>query len=289
MTVTDRTISTSHADIAISETSGSGLPVLMLHGNSSCKEVFSKQLNSEVGDRFRLIAMDLPGHGASSRPVNPESTYSWPGYAAAAAELLENIGVFNAAVFGWSLGGQIGIEMLECYPGIVGLMINGAPPVRPEMESMQQGFLASPALMLAGQEVWTEDEFQVFSNTVFGELEEPELRNAGRRTHGAARRFLLESLMAGRASDQRALVERSKVPIAVVNGANDPIVNLDYVGSLNYGNLWDKHCFVMRGVAHVPFLEVPEVFNPLFSRFMDDMTKRAASTGKKAAAKTFAA
>jgi pimeloyl-ACP methyl ester carboxylesterase len=290
MTVINRTISTSYAEIAISETSGSGLPLLMLHGNSSCKEVFSNQLNSEIGEKYRLIAMDLPGHGASSRAVNPQSTYSWPGYAVAATELLEEMGVSNAAVYGWSLGGQIGIEMLRCYPGIVGLMISGAPPIRPDMESIQQGFKASPALMLAGQEIWTDDEFQVFGDTVFGELEVPELRDAGRRTHGAARRFLLESLIAGKASDQRALVKRSKVPIAVVNGERDPLVNLDYIGGLSYSSLWDEHCYILRGLGHVPFLQSPDVFNPLLGRFMVDMERGArAKTNGAHAIKTAAA
>ena len=289
MSVTERTIRTSHADIAVSQTAGKGLPVLLIHGNSSCKEVFSKQLNSDLGDKFRLIAMDLPGHGASSNAVNPEVTYSWPGYAAAAIELLENIGVFRAAVYGWSLGGQIGIEMLARYPGMAGLMISGAPPVRPDMESIQQGFKPVPALFLAGQEVWTEEEFEIFNNTTFGKLQEPDLRNAGRRTHGAARRLLLESLMAGKALDQRAVVESSQVPVAVVNGANDPFVNLDYVGGLHYANLWDEHCFVLRGIGHVPFLESPEVFNPIFARFMAEMAKRAAKIDAKASTKTFAA
>ena len=76
MPVTNKTIRTSHGVIAISETPGSGIPVLMLHGNSSCKEVFAGQLEGELGNRFHLVAMDLPGHGASSDAIDPQRSYS---------------------------------------------------------------------------------------------------------------------------------------------------------------------------------------------------------------------
>ncbi len=291
MTVTNRTVRTSHGDIAISETAGKGLPVLLLHGNSSCKEAFSKQLDSALGEEFHMIAMDLPGHGASSPAIDPANTYSLPGYAEAAVELLGNIGVSSAAVCGWSLGGHVAMELLGRFAGISGLMIMGAPPVGPEMGSIQQGFQPCPAMALSWQETWTDEEFQAFSDAVFGGLDEPELRQAGRHTDGAARRYLAESLMSGRALDERPIVARSDVPIAVVNGADDPIVNLDYIGSLPYGNLWDKHCFILRGIGHMPFREAPEVFNTLLGRFLKEVAsrKRPLARQKASATKTHAA
>ena len=291
MTVTNRMVKTSHGDLAISESAGHRLPILMIHGNSSCKEVFSRQLDSAVGEEFRVIAMDLPGHGASSRAVDPLRTYSIPGYADAATELLENLGISHASICGWSVGGHVGMEMLARFDGMAGLMISGAPPVAPDMESIQQGFQASQALALSWQETWTEDEFQAYADAVFGRVVEPGLREAGRHAHGAARRYLAESLMAGRASDERVLVEHSDVPIAIINGADDPIVNLQYIGNVPYKNLWDKHCFMLRGVGHLPFREAPEVFNALVGRFLREMESRgAALAGRQAAvAKTHAA
>jgi len=49
--------------------------------------------------------------------------------------------------------------------------------------------------------------------------------------------------------------------LAIVNGAEDPLVNLDYVSGLAYGNLWENHCFVLRGAAHAPFLQAADAFN----------------------------
>jgi pimeloyl-ACP methyl ester carboxylesterase len=55
-------------------------------------------------------------------PVDPKQSYNQVGYAAAAVELLHDQGVKEVIVLGWSLGGHIGMEMLELFPGVKGLM-----------------------------------------------------------------------------------------------------------------------------------------------------------------------
>lgn len=284
MPVSEKIVPTSHADIAVSETSGSGLPVLLIHGNSSAKEIFRAQMNSPLGETYRMIAMDLPGHGKSSDARDPARTYSMPGYAGAALETLQALGVEKAAIYGWSLGGHVALEMIPLWPGTVGVMISGTPPVRREMEAIQAGFQPSPAIFLAGKEDFTAEDTAAFEGLTMGSLAEPGFHQALVRTDGRARRMMFESLFAGRASDQRDIAEKSKTPIAVVNGSDDPLVNNAYIGSLAYGNLWDEHCFVLRGLAHVPFLQAPETFNPIFGRFLADMAKRASGTmGKHSA------
>ena len=67
-------IDTSHATIAVSDTGGDGPPILMIHGNSSCRQVFRNQLEGEIGREFRVLAMDLPGHGDSTDAIDPDRT-----------------------------------------------------------------------------------------------------------------------------------------------------------------------------------------------------------------------
>lgn len=276
MSVTSRKIKTSHAGISLSETSGSGLPVLMLHGNSAASEAFRMQLAGEPGEAFRLVAVDLPGHGASADAFDPERTYTMPGYADTMVEVLSELGIDRAAVFGWSLGGHVAMELLPRFPGMVGLMICGAPPVGRTPEEIQAGFLPNPNAALAGKPDFTDDEVEIFARATLGDhAADAALRNAIVRTDGRARAVMLASFFTGQASDQRALVEKTDVPVAVVNGAGDPVVNLRYLESIAWGNLWDKHCYVLRDAAHAPFLEVPETFNEIFVRFANDMEARA--------------
>ena len=270
MAVTTRTIRTSHGGIAVSETGGKDLAVLMLHGNSSCKEVFNGQLRGELGDRFHLIAMDLPGHGASDDAVDPARTYSIPGFADAAAETLETMGIDRAVVVGWSLGGHAALEMLPRFPGVIGLMLMATPPVNPTPESIQAGFLPNPLTGLLGKQDLNEEEVNALASAVYGAALDEQLLAALRRTDGRARALMFQGLFAGRVSNQRDLVQTTGVPLAMLNGADDPFVNVAYIGSLAYKSLWDRHCYVLRGVGHAAFLK-GRSFNAILARFLDEM------------------
>lgn len=89
-----------------------------------------------------------------------------------------------------------------------------------------------------------------------------------KRADGRFRRMMFESLAAGRALDEVAIVREGRVPIAVVNGSDDAFVNLDYIASLPYGSLWEDRAHVLPGLGHAPFLQGPDAFNPVFARFL---------------------
>jgi pimeloyl-ACP methyl ester carboxylesterase len=289
MSVVERTVRTSHADIAVAETSGDKLPLVLIHGNSSCKEVFRHQLKSPVGETYRLIAVDLPGHGRSGDARDPEGTYTMPGYAEAVVELLEAMNLNQAAVFGWSLGGHVALEMVPRFSGLVGLMISGAPPVGNTPEAVMAGFRPSPHAGLLGKPELTAEELQIFLAANYGSHADALLTSAAKRADGRARAIMFGGLFSGQLSDQRAIAESTDVPIAVVNGADDPVVNTDYVGSLHYKALWDDHCYVLRGLGHAAFLQAPDVFNQILGRFMQDMEKRAAGLRQKGGKRASAA
>src|SRR5207247_1195153 len=146
------------------------------------KSVFSDLLDSDLGDHYRLVAFDLPGHGASTDAVDPERTYNLPGYAAATIELLAGLGIDKAAVYGWSLGGYVGLEMAPRFPGLVGLMISGAPPVRPTSESILSAYQPSPIIGLVGKLEFTAEEAEMFAAVVYGSAANEDFRRTAVRT-----------------------------------------------------------------------------------------------------------
>ena len=110
-------IATSHGSLAVEESGEGGIPVLLIHGNSFCRGVFRNQMQGQIAKNHRLISFDLPRHGQSSNAVDPTRTYTRSGLAEATVELLDKLGVTEAIVFGWSLGGHIGIEMIPRFWG----------------------------------------------------------------------------------------------------------------------------------------------------------------------------
>ena len=45
-----------------------GRPMLFIHGFSQCRLAWTKQLTSDLADDFRLVALDIRGHGLSEKP-----------------------------------------------------------------------------------------------------------------------------------------------------------------------------------------------------------------------------
>ena len=94
------------------------LPVLLIHGNSLSREVFRMQLGGALSAKYRLVALDLPGHGNSGNALNPSRTYTRPGLADAVIEVLGLLGLGEVVVVGWSLGGHIALQMASQFSGI---------------------------------------------------------------------------------------------------------------------------------------------------------------------------
>src|SRR5687768_7481842 len=96
-------IKTRQAEISIRDSGGDGFPLLLLHGAGASKDVFAHQFESPIAAQYRMIALDLPGHGDSTDARDPAKTYSMAGYAETVSEVMAALGVRRAAVYGWSL------------------------------------------------------------------------------------------------------------------------------------------------------------------------------------------
>jgi pimeloyl-ACP methyl ester carboxylesterase len=263
-------IETSHCTIAIEESTGTGSPLLLIHGNSSCKEVFKNQMQGGIGATFHCIAMDLPGHGDSSNANNPDQTYTMSGYADVALEVMDKLGIKSFAVLGWSLGGHIGIEMLSRSDRLAGLLISGTPPISKDPGDMANAFLPSEHMNFTGQETLSRAEADRYAHATCGSdaAYEDFLGDAVRRTDGRARRIMMEAVMRGDGADQRQIVEHDPTPLAIVNGAEESIVNNVYLKLINYQNLWEGKVHLIPGMGHAPFWESPAEFDQLLMRFV---------------------
>lgn len=94
---------------------GSGPPVLLLHGIGSSSEAFAAQLPA-LSTRYRCIAWDAPGYGASADPPSPPGM---GGYADAAADVIAEFDARPAHVVGVSWGGVIAARLALRHPGLV--------------------------------------------------------------------------------------------------------------------------------------------------------------------------
>lgn len=269
----EQILATSHGRIAVADTGLAAPAVLLIHGNSMCWRAFADQLDSSLARRYRMIAFDLPGHGASEDARDPERSCTIPAYADLALEVLDALGVRQAAVLGWSLGGHVGLEIMARWPGLQGLMIVGTPPVAPHPEALAEAFVPGPLMAFAGQQDASPEEAEAYARACCGDAAArmPVLLEAARRTDGRARRSMMAAALAGKGADGRLNAETLKVPLAVVVGAADPFVSNRYLLSLDYACLWRDRVHIVEDCGHAPFLDRPSAFNELLDSFLSNL------------------
>jgi len=217
-----------------------------------------------------LLALDLPGHGQSTNASSPEG-YTLPNLAAAVASVLDQLGIAELAVFGWSLGGHIAVELMAHTSAVSGLMLTGTPPVAKGPLGMLRGFRPSRDVLLGTKLHFSARDAVRFFRMCYGETADDGLRQALARSDEQLRTSFLKSMMRGDGQDQKQLVETADIPIAIVNGAGEPVARLSYLESLAIRNLWDGQCIVIPGAGHSPFWQQADRFNGLLARFVEDV------------------
>ncbi|MEL6768422.1 MAG: alpha/beta hydrolase [Pseudomonadota bacterium] len=105
-------------------------PILFLHGWSQSALSWRPQFEGRLAGRFRLVAPDLRGHGASSKPEDPSAYATGKGWAADIAAIIAHLAPARPVVVGWSMGGWVLADYLRAQgdAGVAGIVTVGTVP-----------------------------------------------------------------------------------------------------------------------------------------------------------------
>lgn len=101
------------------ETYGAGKPLVLLHGFGGCTQNWHP-FTAVLSERYRLIVVDLRGHGYST---NPESPFTHREAAIDVFLLLEKLGIGTFSAMGMSSGGMTLLHMATSQPGRIDSMV----------------------------------------------------------------------------------------------------------------------------------------------------------------------
>jgi pimeloyl-ACP methyl ester carboxylesterase len=104
-------------------------PILMIHGASSNLEVMRQPLGDLLARKHRVILVDRPGHGWSSRESEEDSTPEVQ--ARMIAEAMEKLGIGRAILVVHSWSGALGARMALDHPSRVAGLVMLAPVAYP--------------------------------------------------------------------------------------------------------------------------------------------------------------
>lgn len=102
-----------------------GDPVIILvHGLMLSSSLFVPLATRLTG--WRVIAVDVRGHGGSSRPRQP-NRYSWKTMASDVLTVMDGLGIARAVIGGVSLGANVSLEFAHQYPSRVAALVIEMP------------------------------------------------------------------------------------------------------------------------------------------------------------------
>jgi pimeloyl-ACP methyl ester carboxylesterase len=90
--------------------------ILLLHGLLSDATTWDRAIEPLASRGYRVIALDLLGHGASDKPP---TGYGLVDFAASISTLLRKLDIDRAVVGGHSLGGAVAMQFAHHYPAQV--------------------------------------------------------------------------------------------------------------------------------------------------------------------------
>ncbi len=235
------------------DSGGDGPPVLLTHGFSASTGMWRGQVDA-FGEQYRLIRMDMRGHGESLCPLQPE-LYSQRHTEEDMAAILDHLGIETAVIGGHSLGGFMSLAFHVRYPERVrALILQGCGP----------GYRSDKA-----RAVWNEHN-EIRART----LEESGLEalNGGSEVPISVQRPAAELAMAARGIlsqvDARVIdsLPHIAVPVLVIIGDGDS----DFLQGSNYmaSRIPGAINVVVPGGGHGINVDQPEAVNNALGEFL---------------------
>jgi pimeloyl-ACP methyl ester carboxylesterase len=270
--VDEQQITVNGQQIAFRQSPGTERPVIFIHGNSCSSSTWSNILDGPFGQRYRCLALDLPGHGNSPKANDPKD-YSLPGYAKILTSFAQATNAEDAVIVGWSLGGHIALEAAPHLGDASGFVIFGTPPIA-TADQMSVAFQPNPAMAFTFAPSISPDEARSYAEAFTAprsSLDLDEIIADVLRTDGAARAGLGASLAEGRYADEVAITENLHQPLAILHGEGEQLISLDYLRTLRIPALWRQEIQLIPGAGHAPHLETPEAFTALLGQFVADL------------------
>lgn len=254
---------------------GRGTPVVLLHGLMAHAGFFEKQ--APLGDRFRLVSIDLRGHGGS-RASGAGPTVER--IAADVAELAAALDLEGAIGVGWSLGATV---LWHVLAGPAGARFAGAIVVDMTARVLNddQWDLGLSSEACEARSAAIRDDFDSFARAAGAAIFAQPVAPAHRAlADWAAREFAAndsEAIGAVWASlvgqDVRALLAGIRHPTLIVHGARSQLYGADTADHL-VAALPHARAVRFEGSGHAPHLEEPDLFN----RTLEDFAARLSST-----------
>jgi pimeloyl-ACP methyl ester carboxylesterase len=255
-----------------------GPPIVFIHGWSQSMGVWTHQARSPLLQRFRLVALDLRGHGDSEKPNDAYGDSQL--WADDVAAVIDALGLERPLLVGWSYGGLVVNDYVRRHGDarLAGINYVGAATDFGVQTAYRSVGEAWNGLLPAGD--------GSPSGTVFAESAEEAasaMRSFLRRVPARPLPANDEAFLLGcnllcpprvrhqlfaRAVENDDVLARIRVPVLVSSGTADEVIHPDTARHIA-AHVPASRLSLYEGCGHAPFWEDADRFNRELADFAD--------------------
>jgi pimeloyl-ACP methyl ester carboxylesterase len=238
-----------------------GQPVLFIHGLSQSRLAWSNQLHSALARDFRLVAMDLRGHGRSERPHDAYGElFLWANDILA---VINTLGLARPILCGWSYGGVVIGDYLRCHGerALGGIVLVDAVCMlgEPVMPFLGADFVGVFPGLFATDVDESSTGLQAFVRMCRSTDADP-TEFYSILGYNSVVSPLVRQAMMSRTVDHSEVFAQLETPALIVHGLDDRVI-LPAMSEHLAGLMPSAHTSFYAGVGHSPFLESSQRFN----------------------------
>jgi len=246
------------------EVRGNGdITLVFIHGWCSNRTFWREQLD-EMAKKYRVIAIDLPGHGESGRN---RGEWSITSFAEDVKTVVKSLNQERVVLIGHSMGGLVALEAAHLLPeNVIGVI--GIDAIS-NVESKSESGMMDRAI--AAFEADFEGTMNAFMPRMFSPNTDSAIVQWAAKSSATADKAMAVSIMRGVSEiDEKDLLSSAGVPVRCIYAASD-----DPSGPQSYVEINKKYAdfdaVFVEGVGHFLYLENPEEVNRHLLAFINEI------------------
>lgn len=240
--------------------------IIFIHGNSQSLSAWKYVIEQPELNEYRIIAVDLPGHGKSFRSINPENDYTLRGMAKHLVDFLTQFENHPYILVGLSLGsnviGEAAGKLKNCKglilisPSIVGYKLTPGEILKPN-SNVAPYFLDSA----------TKEQLELLSaDTMTSSTDEKKAQfiDDYNATDPKVRLQIADCVARGDYSDELENINKNEIPTAVLFGKEDKICFTDYIDKTIFPK-WNNQTILIEDSGHLVNFDKPNKLSQYIS------------------------
>ncbi len=243
-------------------------PLVLIHGVSMSRRYFHRQLEP-LSRRFRVIAVDLRGHGDSS---DAPAGHTIPHYARDLERLMAALELKRPVLLGWSMGAFVVHDYIKQFGtgGLAGVIISGESASDFNWEGFAHGMLDLATLHQFMSDI--QEDHEGFIGHLVPEMFHQEQDSADtewmiaeclKLRIGGLTAILFDQSV----QDYRETAKQIDVPTLILWGRHDGILPASGAEDLKQ-RIPHAEVVMFEDSGHCPFLEETDRFNAVVAEFV---------------------